>query len=163
VLIHGAAGGVGSFAVQLAHWKGAIVFATASAADIEYLRELGADEVINYTAVPFEEAVSDIDLVFDLIGNDTQTRSFGVLKTGGRLISTTQQPLLVEAGKHKVFAMLMRMQPSAKRLSLLADLLDGGKIKPFVNKTFQLSQAEEAWRYLMNTHTQGKIVLVIPS
>ena len=163
VLIHGAAGGVGSFAVQLAHWKGAKVFATSSAADIEYLRQLGADEVINYTAVPFEEAVNDMDLVFDLIGSDTQTRSFSIIKQGGRLVSTVQPPSPVEAGKHKVSAMIMRMQPSAKRLAQLASLLEDKKIKTIVDKTFPLSQTAEGWTYLMNKHTQGKVVLVVPS
>lgn len=163
VLIHGAAGGVGTFAVQLARWKGAKVFATSSASDIEYLRKLGADEIINYKAVSFEKVLGDIDLVFDLIGGDTQTRSLITLKAGGRLISTTQPPAPEEAGKHKVIAMMMRMQPSAQRLSLLAGLLERGKIKTFVDKTFPLAQAKEAWAYLMNAHSRGKIVLAVPS
>jgi NADPH:quinone reductase-like Zn-dependent oxidoreductase len=162
VLIHGAAGGVGTFAVQLAHWKGAEVFATSISADMEYLSDLGADEVINYKAVHFEDAAKDMDLVFDLIGGDTQTRSFTVLKPGGRLISTVEPPSPEEAGKKNIFAMVMRMQPTAKRLAILADLLDKGKIKTIVDKTFALSQAADAWRHIVKSHSRGKIVLVIP-
>jgi NADPH:quinone reductase-like Zn-dependent oxidoreductase len=161
VLIHGAAGGVGSFAVQLARWKGARVFATSTASDIEYLHDLGADDVINYKDVSFEKAMKDIDLVFDLIGSDTQTRSFSVLKAGGRLVSTVQPPSEDMAARYKVFAMIMRMQPTAKRLSLLGELLDQGKIKTVVDKTFSLAQTKEAWTYIMNSHSHGKIVLVV--
>ena len=84
VLIHGAAGGVGTFAVQLAHWKGAKVLATASSDNVDYLQSLGADTVIDYKATPFESVAKNVDLVFDLIGGETQRRSFGVLKAGGR-------------------------------------------------------------------------------
>lgn len=161
VLIHGAAGGVGSFAVQLARWKGAEVFATALSEDAQYLRELGAGEVINYKTTPFESVVKDMDLVFDLIGGDTQAKSFMALREGGRLISTVQPPSAEEAAKHKIVAMMMHMKPSAKRLSQLVELLEEGKIKTFIDRTFSLSQAKEAWRYMINCHTKGKIVLTV--
>lgn len=161
VLIHGAAGGVGSFAVQLAHWKGAQVFATALPEDADYLRKLGAEEIINYKMTPFENVVQDMDLVFDLIGGDTQARSFKVIKEGGRLISTVQKPSDEDAAKHNIFAMVMRMQPTAERLSKLAELLEEEKIKPWIDRTFALPQAGEAWEYMINFHTKGKIVLTI--
>lgn len=162
VLIHGAAGGVGTFAVQLAHWKGAQVFATASTCDINYLDKLGAQGIINYHAIPFESVVKNMDLVFDLIGGNTQARLFIVIKEGGRLISAIQQPSNEEAEKRKIFTMMMHVQPLAKRLSKLVELLDKGKIKTFISRTYTLAQAKGAWTYVINNHKQGKIVLVIP-
>ncbi|MEN6624291.1 MAG: NADP-dependent oxidoreductase [Smithella sp.] len=160
-LIHGAAGGVGSFAVQLARWKGAEVSATALPEDADYLRELGAQEIINYKTTSFESVVKDMDLVFDLIGGETQARSFTVLKEGGRLISTVEKPSDEAAAKHKIFAMVMQMKPTSKRLSQLTELLEEGKIKTCVDRTFALAQAKEAWRYMINCHTKGKIVFTV--
>ncbi len=111
VLIHAAAGGVGTFAVQLAHWKGARVLATASAANSEYIRSLGADVVIDYQSTRFESVARDVDLVLDLVGGETQKRSFAVLKPGGRLISAVQPPPEEEAVRHKVQALVFHMQP----------------------------------------------------
>ena len=161
VLIHGAAGGVGSFAVQLAHWKGAKVIATASAANADYVKALGADQVIDYKTTHFETVVKDADLVLDLLGGETQTRSFAVLKPGGRLIATSQPPDQQLASRHKVRATMMQMKPSIDRLKQLAELLDAGKVKTEVTKTFPLSQAKEAWEYSMTGHARGKIVLEI--
>jgi NADPH:quinone reductase-like Zn-dependent oxidoreductase len=164
VLIHAAAGGVGTFAVQLAHWKGAKVIATASAANADYLKSLGADQVIDYKSTPFDTVVKDVDVVLDLLGGDTQTRSFAVLKRGsGRLIATAQPPSQELATRHKVRALMMQMKPTAERLNQLADLLDAGKIRTEVTKTFPLSQAKEAWEYSMSGHTRGKITLEIPA
>ena len=92
VLIHGAAGGVGSFAVQFARWKGARVIATASTANVDFVRALGAETVIDYTRTPFEHAVHDVDLVLDTIGGEVMQRSMSVVKRGGTLISLLQQP-----------------------------------------------------------------------
>jgi NADPH:quinone reductase-like Zn-dependent oxidoreductase len=164
VLIHAAAGGVGTFAVQLAHWKGAKVIATASAANADYLKSLGADQVIDYKSTPFDTVVKDVDVVLDLLGGDTQTRSFAVLKRGsGRLIATAQPPSQELATRHKVRALMMQMKPTAERLNQLADLLDAGKIRTEVTKTFPLSQTKEAWEYSMSGHTRGKITLEIPA
>jgi NADPH:quinone reductase-like Zn-dependent oxidoreductase len=163
VLIHAAAGGVGTFAVQLAHWKGAKVIATASASNAPYLQSLGADQVIDYKATPFDSVVKNADLVLDLLGGDTQTRSYNVLKPGGTLVATAQSPSKEEAAKHKVNAMMMGMKPSTAGLRQLAELIDAGKLKIEVSKTFPLGQAREAWEYSKSGHTRGKIVLDVPA
>jgi NADPH:quinone reductase-like Zn-dependent oxidoreductase len=159
VLIHGGSGGVGTFAVQLARWKGARVLTTSSAANVDYLRSLGADQAIDYKSTAFESVAKDVDLVLDLIGGETQRRSFGVLKSGGSLVATSQPPSNEEAAKRKVRAMMMRMQASTKDLSQLAKLLEEGTIKTVVSKTYPLSQAREAWIDILSGHTRGKIVL----
>jgi NADPH:quinone reductase-like Zn-dependent oxidoreductase len=163
VLIHGAAGGVGTFAVQLAHLKGAKVLATGSAANTDYLRSFGADTVIDYKATPFESVAKNVDLVLDLIGGETQRRSFGVLKPGGRLIATAQPPSAEEAAKHKVEAQMMSMKASTTNLAQLSELLDAGKLKTIVAKTYPLAQARDAWTEIMSGHTRGKIVLEVAS
>jgi NADPH:quinone reductase-like Zn-dependent oxidoreductase len=162
VLIHAAAGGVGTFAVQLAHWKGAKVIATASAANSDYLKSLGADQVIDYKSTPFDTVVKDVDVVLDLLGGDTQTHSFAVLKQGGRMVATAQPPDQQLAARHRVRATMMQMKPTNERLKQLAELLDAGKIRTEITKTFPLSQAKEAWEYSMSGHTRGKIVLEVP-
>jgi NADPH:quinone reductase-like Zn-dependent oxidoreductase len=161
VLIHAAAGGVGSFAVQLAHWKGARVLATASASNADYLRSLGADIVIDYKATPFESVAKDIDLVFDLVGGQTQARSFAVLKPGGRLVATSQPPPQDQAAQHKITATMMEMQASTQNLKQLANLLDAGVIRAVVSKTFPLAEAATAWRQMLGGHTRGKTVLEV--
>jgi NADPH:quinone reductase-like Zn-dependent oxidoreductase len=161
VLIHAAAGGVGTFAVQLAHWKGARVLATASAANAEYIRGLGADQAIDYKATPFESVAKNVDLVLDLAGGETQQRSFGVLKPGGRLVSTVQPPSKEEAARHQVQATMMGMKASAALLAQLAALLDAGTIRTVVTHTYPLAQAQEAWRQMLSGHTRGKIVLQV--
>lgn len=161
VLIHGASGGVGMFAVQLAHWKGAKVLATASASNLDFVRSLGADTAIDYKATPFESVAKNVDLVLDLIGGETQHRSFGVLKPGGALIATAQPPSEQEAARHKVRATMVRMQASAKNLTELAKLLDAGTIKTIVSKKYPLAQARSAWRDILTGHTRGKIVLEV--
>jgi NADPH:quinone reductase-like Zn-dependent oxidoreductase len=161
VLIHAAAGGVGTFAVQLAHWKGAKVLATASAANADYVRALGADQVIDYKSTPFESVAKNVDLVFDLIGGDTQRRSFAVLKPGGSLVATAQPPSAEEAANHKVEAKMMQMKATTSNLKQLAELLDAGSLKTTVAKTYSLAQAREAWAEIMSGHTRGKIVLEV--
>ncbi len=162
VLIHGGSGGVGTFAVQLARWKGARVLATGSSSNAEYLRSLGADQVIDYKATPFESVAKDVDVVLDLIGGETHQRSYTVLRRGGYLISTVQPPSEEEARRHGVQALVYRMQPSRAILEELAKLLDDSKIKVVVTKTYPLSQAQEAWAQIMSKHTRGKIVLEVP-
>lgn len=162
ILVHAAAGGVGSFAVQFAHWKGARVLATKSADNADYVRSLGADQVIDYRATPFETVAKNVDVVFDLIGGDTQTKSFGVLKPGGYLIALNQPPSQETATKFKVHAMLMGMKPNSKRLSEIAALLDSGKVKTLVSRIVPLPEAKEAWKQSMSGHTRGKIVLEVP-
>jgi NADPH:quinone reductase-like Zn-dependent oxidoreductase len=161
VLIHAASGGVGTFAVQLAHWKGAKVLATGSASNIDFLRSLGANEVIDYKTTRFESVAKNVDLVLDLVGGETQRRSYSVLKPGGYLIATAQPPSDQDAAQHKVHAMMMRMQASTKNLLQLAELLESGTIKPIVSKKYSLSAARAAWADILSGHTRGKIVLEV--
>ena len=161
VLVHGGAGGVGTFAVQLAKLKGAHVLATTVGQNIEYVQRLGADEVIDYTITPFETVVHSVDVVLDLIGGETQQRSWGVLKAGGILVSLLEPPSQEDAAKYGVRATFMGAQPSSGLLRELADLLDRGQIKPHVDKVFSLEQAQQAQKLKRDGHTQGKIVLKI--
>lgn len=161
VLIHASAGGVGSFAVQLARWKGARVLATASKGHAEYVRSLGADEVIDYQATPFESVARNVDLVLDLVGGETQARSLATLRPGGRLVSALQPPSAEEAARHKVNAIGFHMQPSSEGLARLAQLLNDGTIRTAVTHTYPLEQAHSAWRQIMSGHTRGKIVLEV--
>jgi NADPH:quinone reductase-like Zn-dependent oxidoreductase len=163
VLIHAAAGGVGTFAVQLAHWKGARVLATTSADNADYVRSLGADTVIDYKATPFESVARNVDLVFDLIGGDTQRRSFTVLKPGGRLVATAQPPSAEDAANHKVEAKMMQMMAATSNLKQLAELLDAGSVKTTIARTYSLAKAREAWAEIMSGRTRGKIVLEVAS
>ena len=161
VLIHGAAGGVGMFAVQFAKWKGATVYATAGTNDLDWARELGADTVINYQNERFEDKAKDVNLVFDLIGGETQTRSFEVLKPGGALIATSQPPA-PDAGKAKnIRAEMMNAKPATAIYKQIADLVDEGKIKTFVGATFPLAETKQAHELSQNGHVRGKIVLEI--
>jgi NADPH:quinone reductase-like Zn-dependent oxidoreductase len=163
VLIHAAAGGVGTFAVQLAHWKGARVLATASQANADYLRKLGADQVIDYKSERFETVAKNVDLVVDLIGGETQTRSFTVLKPGGALVATAQPPSQEEAARAKVRAVMMSMNASTAGLTQLAELIEQGKLKTAVTRTYPLSEAAQAWTYGKSGHTRGKVALQVAS
>lgn len=144
VLIHGAAGGVGSFAVQLAKWKGAVVAGTASAVNQSYLKELGVDEPIDYNAGPFEEALEPVDVVFDTIGNDTQARSWKSLKRGGILVSIVSPPSSELADAHGVRSAYVFVQPDAFQLAELAELADRALIVPVVSSVFPLAEARRA-------------------
>jgi NADPH:quinone reductase-like Zn-dependent oxidoreductase len=163
VLIHAAAGGVGSYAVQLAHWKGAVVFATASADNAEFVRSLGADHVIDYKTTPFESVAKNIDVVLDLLGGETQARSFAVLKPGGYLISTVQPPPQDQAAKRNVHATMFGMKATVARLNQLAELFDSGTLRSVVTKTFPLDRAVDGWTLSRSGHARGKIVLEVPS
>jgi NADPH:quinone reductase-like Zn-dependent oxidoreductase len=161
VLIHGGAGGVGMFAVQFARWKGAHVIATASAADAEFVRSLGAEEVIDYKGERFEEKVSGLDVVLDLIGGETQQRSWQTLKRGGILVASTAPPSEEEATKHSVRAAMVQMQGSSALLAEIAGLIDSGQIKTLVGATFPLEQAAQAQEASRTGHVRGKIVIEI--
>lgn len=159
VLIHGASGGVGAFAVQFARIAGAGVIATASAEEIERVRALGAGQVIDHKAQKFEEVVQKVDLVFDLIGKETQERSFQTLKPGGRLISTVQDPDPAKAAEAGVTAKRYMATPNAGQLANFAKLIDTGQLQVTVAKVFDLDEAVEAHRFLENDHPHGKVVL----
>lgn len=161
ILIHGAAGGVGTYAVQLAKWKGARVIATASERNHDYLRELGADEVIAYQNVRFEDKVRDVDVVFDTIGGETQTRSWSVVKQGGVLVSIVTPPSQEEAAAHGARGEFVFIQPDAAELAEIAKLVDSGKIRVMVEAVLPLAEARRAQELSQNGHTRGKIVLKV--
>jgi NADPH:quinone reductase-like Zn-dependent oxidoreductase len=159
VLIHGGAGGVGHMAVQLAKAKGAWVAATCSGQDMDIVRELGADKAIDYKNQRFEDEVSDLDLVYDLIGGDTQARSFAVLKRGGALISTLQKPDAAKAKEKDLRVAHYMAEANAAQLRDVARLIDEGKARAVVSRTFSLDEAADAQTFLENEHVRGKIVL----
>jgi NADPH:quinone reductase-like Zn-dependent oxidoreductase len=133
ILIHGAAGAVGGYAVQMAAHAGATVIATASGVDEAYLNSIGANRVIDYREAQFEKVLRDkVDVVLDLIGGDTQKRSFFVLKEGGHLVATTQPVSPEETAKHRVSGAMMRLAPSGEVLGRIARLLEEGTLRPDV-------------------------------
>jgi len=161
VLIHGGAGGVGSFAIQLACWKNARVIATGSFDHLEYLKELGADEVVDYKAVAFETIAKNVDLVLDLVGGETQQRSFKVIKPGGVLVSTISPPSPEVIKEYKINALMMTMKPLPEHLKKMTELIMEGEIKTHVSKVYYLTEAQEAWSDVLSHHTKGKIVLEV--
>jgi NADPH:quinone reductase-like Zn-dependent oxidoreductase len=160
VLIHGGAGGVGSFAVQLAHWREARVVATASAADLEFVRSLGADEVLDYAKDRFEERVRDIELVFDLVGGETLNRSFSVLKRGGTLVTVAETPSAEKAAAHDVRALYFIVEPGRKDLMDLTSVIDAGHLKPVVEAVLPLDRIREAFERATG-HKRGKLILSV--
>jgi NADPH:quinone reductase-like Zn-dependent oxidoreductase len=161
VLIHGASGGVGTLAVQLAKWKGAHVIGTSSKKNMDFLKELGADEVIDYESEHFEDILRDIDLVFDTIGGDVQMNSLKVLKPGGILVSTVgiKDPAAVKAKGIQGISYMARSLPD--QLREMAQLIDEGKLRPIIAKTLPLQQAAQAQMESEKGHTRGKIVLTV--
>lgn len=166
VLIHGAAGGVGSFAVQIARWHGAYAIGTASADHREFLLGLGANEVIDYRHVRFEQAVRDIDVVLDTIGGDTRERSWEVLKAGGTLVSLPEPIPEHEAAAHgnrSRRGVFFIVRPDRQQLGQIATLIDSGAVRPVIAQTVPLAKAREAFERGAAGHTRGKLVLAVES
>jgi NADPH:quinone reductase-like Zn-dependent oxidoreductase len=161
ILIHAAAGGVGSFAVQFAKWKGAYVIGTASKNNLEWLKSIGADETIDYNVVKFEDVVHDMDVVLDTIGGETQNRSCKVLKKGGILVSTVGQPSEKEAEKFGVRCGVGNAVSNPEQLNQIANLIDEGKVNPLVETILPLSEARRAHEISQSGHTRGKSVLKV--
>jgi NADPH:quinone reductase-like Zn-dependent oxidoreductase len=159
VLIHAAAGGVGHFGVQFAKQRGAYVIGTASGRNVDFVRELGADEVVDYAAVPFEDVVHDVDVVLDTIGGDTQERSWKTLKPNGILVSIIQPPSAELAAQYGVRQGFISASQSADVLNEIAALIDSGKVKPFVSAVKSLQEVKDAHAMSEGLHTRGKIVL----
>ncbi len=159
VLIHGAAGGVGHFAVQFAKVAGAKVTAVGSKEDAEFLRELGADEIVDYKSERFEDRVRDVDLVLDLIGGETRDRSWAVLKSGGTLVSTLGQPSKDKAQARNATGKGYMAQPNPQQLSEIARLIDEGKVRPYVQAVYPMQKVAEAQTHLEREHARGKTVL----
>lgn len=159
VLIHGGSGGVGSFAIQIAKAKGAKVIATASTPNQALLKELGADQSIDYTTTKFEEVVKDVDVVLDAVGKDTLARSPAVVKKGGIIVSIAGQSDAAELEKRGIRGTTLMAHPDARVLQELATLIDGGKIKVVVSEVLPLAEAAKAHEQIATRHTRGKIVL----
>jgi NADPH:quinone reductase-like Zn-dependent oxidoreductase len=161
VLIHAASGGVGTFAIQFAKWKGAYVIGTASEENLDRIRDLGVDEAINYKNERFEEKVHNADLVFDLIGGDTQKRSLQVLKEGGRLITTVKVEFQHEAEEKHIHIESFTSQSVPEDLKQIADLIDGGFVKPVVSVVMNLKDAKQAEMLSEDGGGSGKIVIKV--
>ena len=161
VLIHGGAGGVGTLAVQLARWRGARVVATASARDMELVRSLGADEVIDYHAARFEDVARDIDVVLDSIGGETRERSWGVLRKGGVLVTLVSPIPPGVAEQHGVRGVFFVVSGNRGQLEQIAALVDTGKLKPVISEVVPLARGREAFQQGAAGHAPGKIVLQV--
>jgi NADPH:quinone reductase-like Zn-dependent oxidoreductase len=159
VLIHGATGGVGRFATQLARWRGAYVIGTSSSAPVEDVLALGAHEAIDRRAMRFEEAVAAVDLVFDTVGGEALPRSAGALREGGRIVSVAEEPppALGEQAEATYFV----VEPSRDQLLELARLVDAGTVRPAVDSVYPLPEARSAFERLTMPGKRGKVVLQI--
>jgi NADPH:quinone reductase-like Zn-dependent oxidoreductase len=159
ILIHGGSGGVGAFAVQFAHWKGAYVITTVSGSSIDLARELGADEVVDYTTSRYEEMIHEVDVALDTVGGETLERSWGMLRPDGLLISIVDDRVQEKAAAHGVRAAYFVVEPNQKQLQEIAGLIDSGYVRPLVEAVYPLSQAPEAYARAERGHIRGKIVL----
>lgn len=159
VLIHGGAGGVGSLAVQLARWRGARVLATASAGNTAFVRSLGADDVIDYHATPFEETLRELDVVLDTIGGETRERSWRVLRKGGVLVTLVSPIPAGVAEQHGVRGVFFIVRGNRGQLEQISTLVDEGKLKPVIAEVLPLARAREAFEHGVGIHSPGKIVL----
>jgi len=159
VLIHGAAGGVGSFAVQIAKWKGARLIATASRTDIPYLKELGADEVIDYKAERFEAKTRDLDAVIDLVGGETLARSYGLLKKGGVVVTTLGYIDESKLQQNGLKGVALFMKRDGMELAELGKLVEQGIVTPRIDQVLPISEAKKAQEMSQSGKAHGKIVL----
>jgi len=161
VLIHAAAGGVGHIAVQLAKLRGAKVIGTASV-HLDFIKELGVDQAIDYATTAFEDVVKDVDVVLDLIGGETQERSWKVLKAGGIMVSTIQPPSEETAAAHGVRAgFIASAPPIAQTLSEVAKMVAAGQIKPVVSTILPIQEIRKAHELIEAKHVHGKLVLQV--
>ncbi len=162
VLIHGGAGNVGAFAVQLAKLAGLHVVATAASADVDYVRNLGAERVVDYQRERFEESVSGVDVVLDTVGGDTQQRSLQVLKPGGILVSVVSPVSETSQRRYGIRAAYFYVDVTTARLNKIAELFDSGKLVTYVGTVLPLEEARIAHEMLGGApHKRGKIVLSI--
>ena len=161
VLIHGASGGVGHFAIQIAKARGAKVIATASSANQEFLKQMGADVVIDYEKTKFEEVAKDVDVVLDAVGRDTLKRSYGIVKKGGIIVSIVDEPAKAELDARGIRGVTLRAAPQAQVLEELARLIDAKKVTPVVSQTFPLSEFAKALDQIATRHTRGKVVFQV--
>jgi NADPH:quinone reductase-like Zn-dependent oxidoreductase len=161
ILIHGAGGGIGTFAVQLAKDIGAYVIGNEKAHNVEFVRQLGANEVINADSQRFEDVVDQVDVVLDLVRGEYVERSFNVLKPGGRYV-TTANMLPEGAGKEQdIVAIGHFTQPTIEELTKLAEAIDAGKLQVFVSRTFPIEEAQTALYYKPENGAPGKVVITV--
>lgn len=185
ILIHAGAGGVGTFAIQLAKLMGATVATTASDAGANLVKSLGADEIINYKTEKFEKILKNYDAVFDTLGGEILEKSFEVIKSGGKLVSVSGVPnarfgkeygsgflkkLLFSAASHKLTKLekkhnvqysFLFMKPSGEQLRIIANYIETGKIKPIIDQVFPFEDAQKAMEYAESGRAKGKIIVKI--
>lgn len=161
MLIHGGAGGIGSLAIQIAKAKGAYVATTVAARDVDFVKELGADEVIDYKTQQFEKILKGFDAAFDTVGGEITNKSFQVLKKGGILVSMTGQPDQENAQTYGVFAIGQGTNTDTAHLTRLTELVDSGKVNVIIDRVFQLKEVQKAFAYQETGHPRGKVVLRI--
>ena len=161
VLIHGGSGGVGSFAVQIAKARGAKVIATASTANQDLLKELGADVAVDYTKTKFEEVAKDVDVVLDTVGRDTMARSYAIVKKGGIVTTIASRPDQAQLDKYGIRGTSIWSRPEGNQLAEITKLIEAGKIKPILSQVLPLTDAVKAVQQAETHHTRGKLVLKI--
>jgi NADPH:quinone reductase-like Zn-dependent oxidoreductase len=161
IFITGASGGVGSLAIQLAKAKGAYVIGMASGRNEDFVRDLGADEFVDYTKQNFEEVVKDVDVVFDTVGGDTFERAFQTLKKGGFLVTSVEFPSEEKAREFGIKAARVYCKPNAEELTAISELVDEGRLKAHVSTVLPLAEVKKALQLSEGGHTRGKIVLQV--
>ena len=164
VLIHGAAGGVGSAAVQIARAAGARVIGTASANNADFLKSIGADQVIDYRSKKFEDEVRNVDLVLNTANRETNDRSIGVIRQGGMLVSIVGMPDQISCGVAKIRCSVTDRGTGASNAEMLArivELADAGKFKVFVDGVYPMAEADKAWEKSRAGHTRGKLIIQV--
>ena len=161
VLIHAGAGGVGAFAIQYSKFCGAKVFATASEANVDFVTQLGADEVINYRTVDFRDVLSNLDVVYDTMGGATHLKSYDVLKSGGLLVCLNAEPLPDETPREDIRVEIPLVEYDRAGVNRIVELLRVKAVQPSVSAVFALSDAIDAYKLSETTHAKGKIVLSI--
>ena len=159
ILIHGAAGAVSSFAVQMAKNAGAYVIGTAAGEGIALLQSLGADEIINYTTADFSIVVNNVDIVLDLVGGETQMKSFGIIKKDGLLLSTVMPPSNEKAASAAINAAFVFTSPHQNMLAEIAAMIDNGKLKITTPAVLPLAEAKKAHEMIENRTAKCKVVL----
>ena len=163
VLIHGGAGGVGTYAVELAHHAGARVITTARQRNESFVRGLGADEFSDYSVLPFEDEVRDADVVLDTVGGDTLNRSWRVLRPGGTLVSIVEPIPAQKPAEYGVRGVYFIVEPNRAQLMEIARLIEAGEIHPVIEATFPLADTRQAFERGLQGHNRGKIVLEVAS
>ena len=161
ILIHGGAGGIGTMAIQLAHHFGAHVITSSTAADMDFVKGLGADEVIDYQTQDFAELLSDLDAVYDVVGGETNQKSYAILKPGGTLVSMVAPGDDELAEKYQIKYVQQFTMVTTERLTEIAKLIDAGSLTINIDKVFPLEQAGAALEYLKTSHPRGKVVIQV--